>query len=290
MHFVKAKGILSISGGMNLYRGCQHGCIYCDARSTCYQMNHVFEDIQVKENALELLEAALRSRRRPCMICTGAMTDPYMPLEGQLQMTRRSLELIEKHGFGAVVHTKSDLVLRDLDLLQRINDKTKAVVQVTLTTMDEELCKLVEPNVCTTARRIQVLQELQRAGIPTVVWLCPLLPFLNDTEENVLGILNACRDAGVRGIMWYGPGMTLREGDREYFYSQLDRKFPGLKERYIRTYGNAYEVVSPNGKALDRLFHEACEKYGMLHNNDEIFSYLHEFPEKTPQLSFFDGI
>ncbi len=287
MHFVKAKGIIGTNNGMNIYRGCQHGCIYCDARSSCYQMNHIFEDIEVKENAIELLEAALKSRRRPCVIGTGAMTDPYMPLERELQMTRRSLEVIEKHGFGATVHTKSDLILRDLELFRRINSKTKAVVQISLTCMDDGLSCLIEPNVCPTSRRIEVLREFQHAGVPTVVWLCPILPFLTDTRENLRGILDACRETGVKGIIWYGPGVTLRDGDREYFYANLDRKFPGLKEEYIRRYGNSYEVNSPDSKRLNRLFHETCENHGILHDNDQVFRYLHTMEEKEPQLSFF---
>ena len=287
MHYVKAKGILSAHNGMNLYRGCQHGCIYCDARSRCYQINHVFEDIEVKENALELLEAALKSKRRPCMIGTGAMTDPYIPLETQLGLTRKTLELIEKYGFGVTVLTKSDRVLRDIDLLQRINSRTKAVVQMTLTTQDETLCRLIEPNVSTTKERVAALKTLREAGIPTVVWLCPILPFLNDTEENIRGILASCADAGVKGIIQFGMGMTLREGNREYFYAHLDRKFPGLKERYIRTYGNAYEIPSPREKQLSALFHDLCETYGIWHNNDRIFSYLHELGEKETQMSLF---
>ena len=287
MHFVKAKGILGTGDGINVYRGCQHGCIYCDARSSCYQMKHLFEDIEVKQNAPELLDAALRSRRRPTMIGTGAMCDPYMPLERELKLTRRCLEVIEKHGFGATVLTKSDLVLRDLELLQQINRKTKAVVQISLTTLDENLSRLTEPNVCPTTRRIEVLREFQKAGVPTVVWFCPLLPFLTDTRENLLGVLEACRETGVKGIIWYGPGLTLRDGDREYFYAHLDRKFPGLKQEYIRRYGNAYEVMSPDGAALNRLFHEICEQYGIWHNNDLIFQYLHTLEEKESQLSFF---
>ena len=289
MHFVKVKGILSARNGMNLYRGCQHGCIYCDARSLCYQMNHAFEDIEVKENALELLEAALRSRRRPCMIGTGAMSDPYIPLERELRYTRRALELIEKYGFGVTVLTKSDRILEDFDLLCRINSRTKVVVQMTLTTMDERLCRIIEPGVCTTRDRLEALRKFRDAGIPTVVWLDPILPFLNDTPENIAGIVDACDDAGVRGIINFGMGLTLREGNREYFYARLDRHFPGLKERYIRTYGNAYDVASPDQDALLKLFHERCEKYGIWHDNAQIFRYMSIFEEKeeTRQLSFF---
>lgn len=290
MHFVKAKNILTSGVGMNIYRGCQHGCVYCDARSRCYQMNHVFEDIEVKENAIELLEAALKSKRRPCMLGTGSMSDPYMPIEENLRMTRRMLELADKYGFGATVLTKSDRVLRDLDVLQRINSRTKAVVQISLTMMDDKLSRILEPNVCPTTRRIEVLRELQKAGISTVVWLCPVLPYLTDTKENISGILEACRDTGVKGIIQFGMGLTLRDGDREYFYAALDRHFPGLKEAYIRTYGNAYELPSPREPGLLKLFHETCENYGIWHNNDRIFQYLHEFEEKqtATQLSLFD--
>lgn len=288
MHYVKAKGILSSAGGMNFYRGCQHGCVYCDARSRCYQMNHIFEDIEVKENAMELLEGALKSKRKPCMLGTGSMFDPYMPLERSQCMTRQMLELAEKYGFGATVLTKSDLVLRDLDILRRINEKTKAVVQISLTVTDDRLSGILEPNVCPTSRRIEVLHQLREAGIPTVVWLCPILPFLTDTEENVLGILRACRDAGVKGIIQYGMGLTLRDGNREYFYEALDRYFPGLKERYIRIYGNAYELLSPKHEALMALFHNFCEYYGIWHDNQRIFSYLHELEtSEGTQLSFF---
>ena len=237
MHYAKVKGILSPKNGMNLYRGCSHGCIYCDSRSKCYQMEHAFEDIEVKENALELLESALRRKRKRCMIGTGAMTDPYIPLEAELEYTRKALALIEKYGFGVALQTKSDRVLRDLDILKKINAKTKAVVQMTLTTADESLCRLIEPNVSTTKERFEALKVLRGNGIPTVVWLCPILPYINDTRENIGAILSMCVEAQVRGVICFGMGLTLREGNREYFYRQLDRHFPGAKERYIREFG-----------------------------------------------------
>lgn len=223
------------------------------------------------------------------MIGTGSMSDPYMPLEGELRLTRRSLELIEKYGFGAAVLTKSARILEDLELLQRINLKTKAVVQMTLTTHDDVLCRLIEPNVSVTSERIAALKAFQQAKIPTVVWLCPILPFLTDTEENIRSILENCADAGVKGIIQFGMGLTLREGNREYFFAHLDRKFPGLKQQYIRHYGLSYELPSPREKELLALFHELCEKYGILHNNDTIFQYLHGFSraDSAQQLSFF---
>ena len=289
LHFVTAKGLLSAQNGMNLYRGCRHGCIYCDSRSACYRMEHPFEDIEVKQNALILLEDALRRKRRPCMIATGSMSDPYTPPEEELRYTRRALELILQYGFGMTLLTKSGLVLRDLDLLQRINSQTKCVVQMTLTTWEESLCRILEPNVSTTTERFAALMKLKEAGIPTVVWLCPILPFLNDTAENINRLLDCCEQAGVRGIVQFGMGVTLRQGNREYFYRQLDRHFPGLKERYISTYGNAYVLESPNSRDLLELLHRRCRDAGILHDNPSVFRYLQEMEIKQPQqMSLFE--
>ena len=289
MHYVKAKGILSSQNGMNLYRGCMHGCIYCDSRSICYQMDHAFEDIEVKENALELLEDALSRKRKRCMIGTGSMSDPYIPLELETEYTRKALLIIEKYGCGVALQTKSDRVLRDLEILKRINEKTKAVVQMTLTTADDNLCKIIEPNVCTTKERFEALKIFRDNGIPTVVWLCPILPYINDTRENIEAILQMCIEAQVRGVICFGMGLTLRDGSREYYYRQLDRHFPGLKERYIREYGDRYEIPSPRSDELMRLFHRTCEQNGIMHDNDEIFAYLRRFEEKEPfgQLSLW---
>ena len=286
MHLVEAKSLLHRSGGglgMNVYRGCTHGCIYCDSRSRCYGFTHPFEDVEVKINAPELLEAALRARRNPCMIGTGSMSDPYMPRERELGLTRRCLELICRYGFGATVQTKSDLVLRDLDLLAEIHRRAKCVVQLTLTTWDPALCRILEPGVCDTQRRVEVLAALRDRGIPTVVWLTPILPFLNDTPENVSAILTACGEAGVRGVIFFDMGLTLREGNREYFYEALDRHFPGLKERYVRAYGNAYALSSPNSPSLMALFRETCAWYGMLSTPEACFRYLAELPEPFEQ-------
>ena len=290
MHVINAKGILSSSNGMNLYRGCTHGCIYCDSRSKCYHMEHAFEDIEVKANAIDLLEQALKRKRSKCMLGTGSMTDPYIPLELELGHVRQALQLAYQYGFGFTLITKSNRVLRDLDLLKAINDNTKCVVQMTLTTYDEALCKKIEPNVCTTKERVEALKQLHNAGIPTVVWLSPILPFLNDTEDNIRGILNYCIDAKVYGVLCFGMGLTLREGNREYFYNQLDRLFPHMKEKYIQTYGMQYQLSSPNHAALMKLFHQICADNGIVHNNDQIFTYLNTFEDKRSnrQLSLFD--
>ena len=288
MHFVEAKGILSSNNGMNIYRGCTHGCIYCDSRSKCYGFTHEFEDIEVKINAPQLLEKALKSKRKKCMIGTGAMCDPYLHIEEKLKLTRKCLELIDQYEYGVAVQTKSTRVLRDMDLLKAINDKTKAVVQMTMTTYDETLCKILEPNVSTTKERFETLLQFKEAGIPTVVWLTPILPFINDTEENIREILEYCVEAGVKGIICFGMGVTLRDGDREYFYKALDKHFPGIKNKYIRTYGNAYDIPSPNNEKLLEIFKEVCVKNGMMYQIKECFQYLHEFPQKYEQMSLFD--
>ncbi len=289
MHLVDAKGILSAKNGMNIYRGCTHGCIYCDSRSDCYQMNHAFEDIEVKQNCVSLLEHALRAKRKKCMIGTGSMSDPYMHCEEKLELMKQCLEVIERYGFGAAVITKSDLILRDLPLLSRINRKAKVVVQTTFTTYDEKLCKIIEPNVCTTKRRFEMLMAMKEEGIPTVVWLDPILPFINDTKENLDGLLDYCIRANVKGIICFGIGMTLRNGNREYFYQKLEQSFPGLKRKYQDTYGYAYEVGSPNGKVLFKRLQDICRANNILCEPDEVFSFINEFPDdkEYKQLSLF---
>ena len=292
MFEVNVKSILSAGNGMNLFRGCSHGCIYCDARSTCYQIHpdRPFEDIEIKKNAPQLLERALRRKRERCMIGTGGMSDPYIPLEKELGLTRRCLELIDEYGFGLAIQTKSDLILRDLDLLKSIHRKTKCVVQITLTTHDEALCRKLEPHVCTTKRRAEVLDILREEGIPTVCWMTPILPFINDTEENIHGILDYCIHAKTYGILTFGIGVTLRDSDRQYFYRKLDEHFPGMKQKYIQTYGNAYEIPSPSQASLMRLVRKACAQHGIENNTNRIFAYMNRFEDKLAgeQLSLFD--
>ena len=289
MHFEDVKGVLSPKGNMNIYRGCTHGCIYCDSRSVCYNMPHDFEDVLVKANAPTLLEAALKGKRKKIMVGMGSMSDPYMHCEKELLHTRKCLEIVDRYGFGFTLITKSDLVLRDLDLIKSINSKSKAVVQMTLTTFDENLCHILEPNVATTKQRFDALLKLKEAGIPTVVWLCPILPFINDTEENLRGILNLCIKAGVKGIICFDMGLTLREGNREFFYQKLDRHFPGMKEKYIQAFGDSYYCTSPANQQLMKIFRSVCNENGIMYNNDEIFEYLHTFEEKSEsqQLTLF---
>ncbi len=306
MHFVNAKTILT-PRSMNIYRGCLHGCIYCDSRSRCYQFTHDFEDIEVKKNAPELLEETLRKKSKRCMIGTGSMGDPYIPIEKDLGLMRRCLEIIERYNFGSTLITKSDLVLRDLDILTRINNKTKAVVQMTLTTADDELCRKIEGGVCPTSRRFEVLCACRDAGIPTVVWFSPLLPFINDTRENIDGIIDYCVRARVKAILCFGIGLTLRDGNREYFYKALDRLakaeeeiysnnegtgviFKGLKERYMKTFGYNYMAPSPHEHELMIYLKDLCRKNNIMLGTDSVFKWIEEFPqdEKISQPELFD--
>ena len=288
MHYADYKTILSPQNGMNLYRGCTHGCIYCDSRSACYQMTHDFEDIEIKRDATQILELQLMRKRKPCMIGTGSMCDPYIHLEEELQITRKCLMLIERYGFGLTILTKSARILRDIDILQAINVKTKCVAQLTLTTFDEDLCRILEPNVSSTAERFAVLEAMRDEGIPTVVWLDPFLPFINDTEENLRGLLDYCVRAKVNGIVCFCIGMTLREGNREYFYKKLDEHFPGMKQRYIRAFGNSYECRSPNNAPLMDILRDECLKHGILYKPDDVFGYMRKFESKESQFSLFE--
>ena len=289
MHFEDVKGILSPKGNMNIYRGCTHGCIYCDSRSTCYNMPHDFEDVLVKANAPQLLEQALKSKRKKMMVGMGSMSDPYMHCEKELQHTRKCLEIVNRYGFGFTLITKSDLVLRDLELIKSINEKSKAVVQMTLTTFDEDLCRILEPKVATTRQRFETLMKLKESGIPTVVWLTPILPFINDTEENLRGILDYCIQAGVKGIICFDIGLTLRSGNREYFYKKLNEHFPGMKQKYISVFGDSYYCTIPQNRQLMKIFRSVCRENGIMYDADEIFEYLHTFEEKglSEQLTLF---
>jgi len=280
LHYKEYKSILSAKNGMNIYRGCSHGCIYCDSRSLCYQINHDFTDIEIKLNAPEMLEHALKHKRKKCMIATGSMCDPYIHIEDEIMYTRKCLQIIDKYGFGLSILTKSNKILRDLDILKSINKKTKCVVQMTLTTSDENLCRIIEPNVSTTRERFEALKIFRNNGIATVVWLSPFLPFINDTEENLRELLNYCIEAEVHGIMCFGIGLTLRDGNREYFYKKLDEHFSGMKQKYIKEFCNSYECHSKNNNKLMNILYSECYKHNILCKPDKVFSYLSEFEDK----------
>ncbi|MBN2616842.1 MAG: radical SAM protein, partial [Spirochaetales bacterium] len=233
---------------------------------------------------------ALKGKRKKVMIGTGSMSDPYLHIEEKLCHTRKALELVYKYGHGATLITKSNMVLRDLDIIKKINSKTKCVIQISLSTSDPDICRIVEPNVCNTQERIEVLNTLRDNGIPTVVWLCPFLPFINDTKENIDKLLDYCIEAKVWGIIFFGVGLTLRDGNRDYFYKKLDESFPGLKNKYISTFGNSYSIKSPNSYYLTKRIRTRCKENNIETNPDICFNYLNTFEEKNPvKESFLPG-
>ncbi len=292
MHQIIAKSILNANHRINLYRGCEHNCIYCDARSKCYQMNHDFLDIEVKQNAIELLKEEFNKKKRKIVLSTGSMADPYMPLEKDLEYTRKVLELVYQYGHGIHIQTKSDLILRDLDLLKKINSQTKASVAMTLTTCDDELSKILEPNAPVTSKRVEALKKIAAAGIDTYVWICPLLPFINDTLDNLRGLLSYCEDAKVKGIIHFNLTLTLREGNREYFYEKLDQYFPKLRKKYEEAFQNKYLCPSPYQKYLLDFLIRFCKEHHIESDYETIEKSIFTINE-TPnyqQLSLFEDL
>ena len=260
----RVSGIDSIFGldyGLNLYRGCQHRCIYCDSRSLCYGIENFDGDVLIKANAIEILRDELSRKRKKGIIGTGSMNDPYMPLEEQISLTRRALETIADYGFGVHVITKSDLVLRDIDVLQRIS-RMSAAVSLTITTVDDALSKIVEPGAPPSSSRFRAMKRLSKAGIETRLALMPTLPFIEDSWENVSAIIEEAHSCGVKVIIpWFG--MSMRNRQRDYFYDRLDESFPGLRERYEAAYGEAYACPSPHAKDLYRRTQELCARLGI---------------------------
>lgn len=269
---------------MNIYRGCCHGCIYCDSRSNCYQIEN-FAKVRAKENALEILRNDLRRKVRTGVIGTGSMSDPYNPFEKELHLTRNSLELINAYGFGVSVITKSDLITRDLDIYKDISEHSPVLCKVTITTFDDRLTKKIEPNVSSSKERFLALEKMSKAGLFSGVLLMPLLPFINDTKENVVQIVRKTADVGAR-FVYGGMGLTMRDGQREYLYEQLDKNFPGMKEKYNTRYGNRYQCSSPKAKTLYYAMANECEKLGLLYKMDDITKSYKMGYENT-QLSFF---
>ena len=267
--------IFGLKYNMNLYRGCQHACIYCDSRSKCYQLGDL-SDIRVKQNALELLEKELKSKRTKGTIGFGAMNDPYMPVEKTCLFTKRALEIIVNIKYPVHIITKSNLVVRDIDLLKEIS-KTYAAISLTITTFDDVLCSKVEPFAPVSSVRFEALKKLSEAGIYCGVCLMPVLPYINDTLDNIRNIVVKAKESGASYILGF-MGMTLREGQREHYYKELDKKFPGLKEKYITTYGERYSAEVPNFRELQSVFYSTCKKVGI---NTSMDFYK---PKKTEQL------
>ena len=295
MEYIPAKQILSRNRStawfgtdytMNLYRGCCHGCIYCDSRSACYGIED-FGRVRAKENALALLRDELRRKVRPGIVGMGSMSDPYNPFEGELQLTRHALELIDAYDCGVAAATKSDLILRDADLYQSIQAHSPVICKVTVTTADEELASKVEPRAPSPSRRLRAVEGLARAGIFCGVLLMPVLPFLEDRPEQVLEVVDRAADAGAR-FVYPGFGVTMRQGQREHFLRQLDLAFPdqNLSRRYLARYGNRYQCPSPRARQLWEVFTRRCQDRGLLYQMPRIISAATQnYGDR--QLSFF---
>ncbi len=281
MEYIPTKTIVSnykdnprwfgINYNMNIYKGCCHGCIYCDSRSNCYQIID-FDRVRIKKNLIEIIKKDLTSKRKKGVVGTGAMSDPYNPFEEKYLLTRQALKLLDEHRFGIAITTKSDLIVRDIDILKRIQKHSPNLVKITITTFDDELCKKIEPNVSTTSDRFKALKKLSDNNIYSGVLLIPILPFINDTEENIRNIIKRAYECGAKFIFSYGIGVTLRSDQREYYFEQLRKIFPNqmLDEKYIKTYGEQYENSSLKSEHLWKVFKEECEKYNLLYDMKDI--------------------
>ena len=295
MEFVKAKTILTkvkdgsewygVDYNMNLYRGCSHGCIYCDSRSNCYHIDN-FDRVRGKENALYILEKELSKKRTKGVVGIGSMSDTYNPLEIKYEQTRGALKLISKYGFGVSIDTKSDLVLRDLDLLKEINSKNNVIIKFTITTPDDKLSKIIEPNVCVSSKRLEAIKILSDNGIFSGIMLNPVLPFITDKEEDIKKLVRLASEYGAKFIHTY-MGMTLRENQRDYYFNKLEEHFIGLKSKYIKTYGDKYNCMPKNYKYLYNVFVNECNKYGVLYKMDDIIKAYKKKDASNEQISLF---
>ena len=295
MEFVKAKTILTkvkdgsewygVDYNMNLYRGCSHGCIYCDSRSDCYHIEN-FDIVKGKEDMLHILENELSKKRLKGVIGIGAMSDTYNPMEIKYQQTRGALQLISKYGFGVSIDTKSDLILRDIDLLKEINSKNNVIIKFTITTPDDNLSKRIEPNVCVSSKRLEAIKILNDNGIFTGIMMNPVLPFITDKEEDIKKLVELASRSGAKFIHTY-MGMTLRENQRAYYFYKLDEKFPGVKEKYIKNYGDRYNCLVPNYKQLYKVFTDECDRYGILYKMNDIIRAYKKDSTNDEQISLF---
>ncbi|WP_053467991.1 radical SAM protein [Clostridium sp. L74] len=297
LEYIPAKTLISnynknnwwfgINYNMNIYKGCSHGCIYCDSRSECYGVEN-FDKVRAKKDAIQIITNELRKKRKKGVIGTGAMSDPYNPFEKEMMLTREALKEINNFNFGIAIATKSDLVLRDIDILKKIKSHSPTLIKITITTFDDELCKRIEPNVCVTSKRFKAIKELSNNGIFTGILLMPILPFINDNEENIVQIVRKAHECGAKFISAYGMGLTLRGNQREYFYNSLIEKFPNknIVAKYKETFGNKYECASLNHKRLWYIFKNECEKLGILYKmEDIILAYKSNYGDN--QISWF---
>jgi len=278
MEYIKAKTIVTKNKkpdywfgheyNMNIYKGCNHGCIYCDSRSSCYGVID-FDTIRAKENALEIIRDDLRRKVMKGVVCSGAMSDPYNIFEKDLKLTRNALELINAYHFGAGLITKSDLVTRDTDILLDIKEHAPVMVKTTITTYDDTLSRKIEPNAPVSSKRAAAIKELSKAGIFCGVLMTPILPFIEDTQKNIESIVEIAAESGAKFI-YAQMGVTLRGNQQQWYYDKLDSLFPGIRNEYIMQYGDKYYCNSPHTRRLLKIFREKCDKYGLLYSMADI--------------------
>lgn len=295
MDFIAAKSILQkvkygeawygIDYNVNLYKGCSHGCIYCDSRSSCYNIEN-FDTVRGKKNALAILEQELRSKKRKGIVGMGAMSDTYNPQEIKYKLTRGALELFAEYGFGVAIDTKSDLILRDIDILKEINRRNNVIVKISITTPHDDLAKIIEPHVCPTSQRLNAVKILNDSGIFAGVMMNPTLPFITDSAEDIAGLIQQAARSNARFIQSYF-GMTLRENQRDYYYNKLDKHFPDLRAKYESTYGDSYECAAPDSKELYQQFTALCSRYGLLYKMADIIK-AYKINKSDQQLTLFD--
>lgn len=273
---------------VNLYRGCCHGCVYCDSRSECYRIES-FDTVRVKENALPILERELRSKRNAGMVLTGSMSDPYNPFEREEQVTRGALALYERYGFGAGIVTKSPLAARDADLLASVAKHAPVCVAYTVTCADDALCRKLERSVAVSSERLDALARLSEQGVTCGVMLTPVMPFISDTEENILGVVRLAKQAGARWVYSGGGfGVTLRQNQRLYCLERLEETFPGMKRRYIARYADAYVCAVPDERELYAAFTAECERLGLMWRMRDITAAVQRpYDLAARQQSFF---
>lgn len=291
MRTIKAKSILQKAGGnsdfwfgidynINLYKGCPHGCIYCDSRSECYGIDH-FDEVRIKENEIAILNKELQSKKKKGVVGIGAMSDTYNPFEKELEITRQALNLLQFYHFGVSIDTKSDLVVRDIDILKQMKN---VIVKLTVTTADDELSKKIEPHVCVSSKRFKAMKALSDEGIFTGILFTPILPFITDQEDNIKAVVRLSHEHGAKFI-YSMFGVTLRTNQRDYYYQQLDRLFPMLKEKYQESFGNRYMCEIQNYPHLKQVFINECQKYGLLYKMEDIIA-AYKLENEHIQLTF----
>lgn len=282
---VKNSGWFGIDYNMNIYKGCCHGCIYCDSRSRCYQIEN-FDTVRAKKDSTEIINRELKGKIKKGVVGTGAMSDPYNPYEKKYELTREALKLIDKYGYGIAIDTKSNLITRDIDILKSIKVHSPIITKITITTCDDRLSRIVEPNVSSSSERFDSIRKLSESGIYTGILMGPILPFIEDSEDNIRGIIDLAYDSGAKFINLH-PGVTLRDNQREWYYDKLDESFPNLKYKYIQSYGYKYNCISPKYKNLLQIFKEECDKKNIIYKMEDIIEdYKNKY--RTTQISLFD--